>query len=715
MCVKKFNRLLIYLLYFAVLLFLFNLLRVMVNDDIQPPIAKKDQSISKNFNDEKIDFYSWLRDENYPKVNNNEILDYLKFENNYSKYELSRYSDLIDKIYNEVKDRINEEDETVPIKIDDYYYYSYISKDMDYWVHSRKYKSLENKEEILIDENKLAQDHDYCNVKGIKISPDHKLIAYAVDYKGNEEYEIKVKNIKQDKLLNDYIPNTFGELVWHENNKGFFYIPTGENWRAKKVLFHKLGTSYEKDILVYEEKDITFSVNIYKSNSKKYLIIVSGNNEENEDYFINLSKNNLEPKLFYKRKSGHKYFINDHNNKFFIITNDKGKNFRIAEIDKDNMNKPWKDFVAYSKSRYIRNFELYNQNMVITSSNNHNGLLDIEIINLENGFSKKLAFPNQSYHVDVIFTTYDADGFRFNYSSLSTPLTIKEYNFKSGKEKILKVDKIPSGFDLNNYKVKRLYAKARDGKKVPISLIYKKDKFKLGSDNPLYLYGYGSYGISIPQTFRKNIFSLVDRGFVYAIAHVRGGDDLGYEWYESAKFLNKKNTFYDFIDSAKYLITNKYVKKGNITIMGGSAGGILVGFCANEEPELFNTVVAHVPFVDVLNTMLDESLPLTPGEFKEWGNPKEKEYYDYIKSYSPYDNVKKQNYPHFFITAGLSDPRVTYWEPAKWVAKLREYKTDKNKILFKINMDAGHAGKTGRYTHLKEIAEEYAFVIEKAK
>ncbi len=715
MCVKKFNRLLIYLLYFAVLLFLFNLLRVMVNDDIQPPIAKKDQSISKNFNDEKIDFYSWLRDENYPKINNNEILDYLKFENNYSKYELSRYSDLIDKIYNEVKDRINEEDETVPIKIDDYYYYSYISKDMDYWVHSRKYKSLENKEEILIDENKLAQDHDYCNVKGIKISPDHKLIAYAVDYKGNEEYEIKVKNIKQDKLLNDYIPNTFVELVWHENNKGFFYIPTGENWRAKKVLFHKLGTSYEKDVLVYEEKDITFSVNIYKSNSKKYLIIVSGNNEENENYFINLSKNNLEPKLFYKRKSGHKYFINDHNNKFFIITNDKGKNFRIAEIDKDNMNKPWKDFVAYSKSRYIRNFELYNQNMVITSSNNHNGLLDIEVINLENGFSKKLAFPNQSYHVDVIFTTYDADGFRFNYSSLSTPLTIKEYNFKSGKEKILKVDKIPSGFDLNNYKVERLYAKARDGKKVPISLIYKKDKFKLGSDNPLYLYGYGSYGISIPQTFRKNIFSLVDRGFVYAIAHVRGGDDLGYEWYESAKFLNKKNTFYDFIDAAKYLITNKYVKKGNITIMGGSAGGILVGFCANEEPELFNTVVAHVPFVDVLNTMLDESLPLTPGEFKEWGNPKEKEYYDYIKSYSPYDNVKKQNYPHFFITAGLSDPRVTYWEPAKWVAKLRESKTDKNKILFKINMDAGHAGKTGRYTHLKEIAEEYAFVIEKAK
>ena len=353
--------------------------------------------------------------------------------------------------------------------------------------------------------------------------------------------------------------------------------------------------------------------------------------------------------------------------------------------------------------------------MEFKASNNHNGLLDIEVINLENGFLKKLAFPNQSYHVDVIFTTYDADGFRFNYSSLSTPLTVKEYNFKSGKEKVLKVDKIPSGFDSNNYKVERLYAKARDGKKVPISLIYKKDKFKLGSDNPLYLNGYGSYGISIPQTFRKNIFSLIDRGFVYAIAHVRGGDDLGYEWYESAKFLNKKNTFYDFIDSAKYLITNKYVKKGKITIMGGSAGGILVGFCANEEPELFNTVVAHVPFVDVLNTMLDESLPLTPGEFKEWGNPKEKEYYDYIKSYSPYDNVKKQNYPHFFITAGLSDPRVTYWEPAKWVAKLREYKIDNNKILFKINMDAGHAGKTGRYTHLKEIAEEYAFVIEKAK
>lgn len=686
----------------------------MTNNNIPLPLAKKEKKTYKNFTDERVDFYSWLRDENYPKVNNSEIINYLKFENNYSKYELSRHSDLIEKIYNEIKNRINEEDETVPIKIGDYYYYSYIKKGMDYWVHTRKYKSLENKEEILIDENKLAQDHDYCNVKGIKVSPDNKLIAYAIDYKGNEEYEIKTKNIETDKLLNDNIPNTFGRLVWHENNEGFFYIPTGKNWRAKKVLFHKLGTNYEKDILVYEEKDITFSVDIHKSNSKKHLILVSGNNEENENYFINLSKNNLELKLFYKRTDGHRYYINDHNNKFFILTNDKGKNFRIAEVDKDNTNEPWKDFIAYSKSKYIRNFELYNQNMVITSSNNQNGLIDIEVINLENDSSKKLTFPHQSYHADVIFTTYDADGFRFNYSSLSTPLTIKEYNFKTGKEKVLKVDKIPSGFDSNNYKVERLYAKTRDGKEVPMSLIYKKDKFKLGSNNPLYLHGYGSYGISIPQVFRKSIFSLVDRGFVYAIAHVRGGDDLGYEWYESAKFLNKKTTFYDFIDSAKYLIKSKYVKKGNITIMGGSAGGMLVGFCANEEPELFNTIVAHVPFVDVLNTMLDESLPLTPGEFKEWGNPKEKEYYDYIKSYSPYDNIRKQSYPNFFVTAGLSDPRVTYWEPAKWVAKLREYKIDQNKLLFKINMDAGHAGKTGRYTHLKEIAEEYAFVIEKA-
>ena len=700
---------------FYVFIILVNPKLVKMNNQILAPIAKNNKILLENFKDERVDFYDWLRDKDYPNVNNKDILNYLESENNYANHELSKHSDLIDKIYNEIKSRIKEDDETVPVRIGDYYYYSYIKKDMDYWIHSRKHESLNNKEEVILDENELAKGHDYCKVGGIKISPNHKFVSFAVDYKGNEEYEIKIKDIEQGTLLSDTIPNTFGKVVWHENNEGFFYIPTGENWRAKKVLYHKLGENYEDDNLLYHEEDITFNVGITKSNSKKYLIISSGNNEENECYHVDLTANNLSPKLFLKRRDGHQYSINDHDNKFFILTNDKGKNFRIAEVEKNSLIKNWKDFITYSDDRYIRSFELYKHHMVMTSSSNENGLLDIEIINLNNNSSRKLSFPDESYQVDVIFTTYDADSVRFNYSSLSTPLTVKEYNFQTNNEKVLKIDTIPSGFNPNEYKVERLYAYSRDGEKIPISLIYKKDKFTFGSNNPLYLYGYGSYGISIPLSFRKSIFSLIDRGFVYAIAHIRGGDDLGYEWYESAKFLNKKRTFYDFIDAAKFLVEKKYVKHGDITIAGGSAGGMLVGFAANEEPDLFRTVVAHVPFVDVLNTMLDETLPLTPGEYKEWGNPKEKDYYFYIKSYSPYDNIIKQNYPNFFVTAGLSDPRVTYWEPAKWVAKLRENKTDDNKILFKTNMSAGHAGKTGRYTYLKEIAEEYAFVVQEGK
>ncbi|WP_236870134.1 S9 family peptidase [Candidatus Bandiella numerosa] len=683
-----------------------------MKNKVSAPVAKKNKKVIENFNDKRDDFYDWLRDKDYPNVKNKEILNYLESENNYANHELSKYSDLIDEIYSEIKSKIKEDDETVPIKIGNYYYYSYIKKGMDYWIHSRKYKSLDSKEEIILDENELAKGHSYCKVKGIKISPNHQFALFAVDYKGNEEYEIKIKNIDQGALLSDFIPNTFGKVVWHENNEGFFYIPTGKNWRAKKVLYHKLGESYDDDNLLYQEEDITFNVGIVKSNSKKYLIISTGNNEENECYYVDLATDNLNPKLFFERKEGHRYSISDHENKFFILTNDKGKNFRIAEIEKNSLIKNWKDFIAYSKARYIRSFELYKNHMVVTSSSNKNGLLDIEIINLNDNSSKNLTFQDESYQVDVVFTTYDADSVRYNYSSLSTPFTVKEYNFETNVEKILKIDEIPSGFNSNEYRVERLYADSRDGEKIPISLIYRKDKFILGSNNPLYLYGYGSYGISIPLSFRKSIFSLIDRGFTYAIAHIRGGDDLGYEWYESAKFLNKKRTFYDFIDVAKFLVEKKYVKYANITIAGGSAGGMLVGFSVNEEASLFRTAVAHVPFVDVLNTMLDEALPLTPGEYKEWGNPKNEDYYFYIKSYSPYDNVMKQNYPNFYVTAGLTDPRVTYWEPAKWVAKLREYKTDNNKILFKTNMNAGHAGKTGRYTYLKEIAEEYAFVIQ---
>jgi oligopeptidase B len=677
----------------------------------KPPKAKQKARIFTNFGENRVDYYDWLRDPNYPKVTDKNILNYLKEENLYTEHELSKNQALIDEIYKEIRGRIKEDDKTVPVKKGEYFYYSYIKEGMEYWVNARKHDSLDVEEEVILDENELASGVDYLRVVGIRVSPDHKLMSYAVDTSGNEEFEINVKNLKSGELLPDKVPHTFGKIVWDADSLGFFYVPVSENWRAKKVYYHKLGTDYKEDALLYEEKDEMYGVGISKSNSKKYLIIAVGSKEESEYYYLDLSKNNMDLQLFFPRKKNHLYSISDHNDKFYILTNDNGKNFRIAVVDEGAKSKNWEDFIPHQKERYIRDFELYKSHMVVTSSSNEDGLLDIEIIDLEDKSSQKLKFPDDSYDVDVIFTTYGAGGLRFNYSSLKTPQTIKEYDFATQKEVVLKTDTIPSGFNPDEYEIKRLYADSRDGKKVPISLIYKKDKFNHDGSNPLYLYGYGSYGYSIPLSFRKSIFSLVDRGFVYAIAHIRGGDDLGYEWYESAKFLTKKHTFYDFIDSAKYLIEQGYSKKGNITIAGGSAGGMLIGFCINDSPELFRTAIAHVPFVDVLNTMLDENLPLTPGEFKEWGNPKDKQFYEYIKSYSPYDNIKQQRYPNIFATAGLSDPRVTYWEPAKWVAKLRDTKIDDNILILKINMDAGHAGKSGRYTYLWEIAKEYAFVV----
>ena len=686
----------------------------METNHFKEPLAKLREEITYHFSEKKIDHYSWLRDRKYPEINDENILNYLKLENDYANKILSQYSFLIQNLYEEMKKQIINNDRTVAIKIGDYYYYSYIKKDMDYWVHCRSYQSLEGgEEEVIIDENQLSKSEKYFSVGSVKISPSHDLVAYTVDYSGDEEFFIKVKNIKHNKYITNQIPPIFPIIEWNIDSSGFFYIPTGDNWKPSIVMFHKLGTDCKNDIIIYEEKDITFSVRISKTSNQKYLIITSESKEENENYYIDLSQSNIDIKLFYKRSKNHIYYIDNHQDKFIILTNDQGENFRLAIVNKNDLSMPWGDLVKYDKGKYIKDFQLYYNHIVFLYSDNNTGLKNISIMDLSFYKTTSLKFHGQSYDVGILRTTYDADSLRYYYTSLAVPKIIKEYNFKLLRQKVLKTTKLGSAYNSKNYEVERLYATTRDNKKVPISLIYKKSLFKLGSNNPLYLYGYGSYGISIPQSFRSSILPIIDRGFIYAIAHIRGGDDLGYEWYDSSKFLNKKRTFYDFIDSAKYLIAKKYVKSGNITISGGSAGGMLVGFCSNEEPHLFKNVVAHVPFVDVLNTMLDESLPLTPGEFKEWGNPKEKKYYDYIKEYSPYENVKKQEYPNFFVTAGLKDPRVTYWEPAKWVAKLRANKTNQSKIIFKTNMKAGHRGKTGRYNYLEEIAEEYAFIISR--
>ena len=676
-------------------------------------IINKKKKIFQRFENQRIDCYNWIRDKKYPDVNNYAILNCVNNENYYVNSKLIKCFNLSHIIYQEMKNSINEDDKTVSVKMHYYHYYSYIKKNMNYCVYLRKYQSLLSKEEAILDENKLSKGYYYCEIRGVSVSPRHDFLSYSIDYKGNERYDIKVKNLIQKKILNDTVVNTFGIIIWHKNNKGFFYIPAGKNWRASQVFYHEIGLNYQNDILLYKENNLIFNVDIVKSASKKYLIITTSNSEENESYFVDLAKSHFNLQIFDIRIKQYKYTVNNYKNKFFILTNNKGRNFGISIIKQNNLKKNWIDFIPCSSDNYIHDFDLFANNIIITSSSNKSGLLSLEFINLINYSSKKLNFFDKCYQVNVLYTTYHAQSFRYGYSSLSTPSIIKAFNFIDNQNSILKINKIPFRFKPKKYQVKRLYSYSRNRKKIPISLIYKNGKCKINKNNPVYLYGYGSYGISIPLSFKKNIYSLINRGFIYAICHIRGGDDLGHKWHKYGKFFYKKNTFYDYIDIVHFLIKNKYVNYPHVVISGGSAGGLLMGFCANHKPELFKIVIAQVPFVDVLNTMLDKNLPLTPGEYKEWGNPKKKDFYFYIKSYCPYQNLKKQRYPNFFITAGLNDPRVTYWEPVKWVAKLRDCKIDNSLILLKINMNEGHSGKSERYEYLKEISQEYSFIIKR--
>ena len=682
-----------------------------MNPSISPPAAKKISKQEEYHHDVIIGDYGWLRDNNWPDVKDKEVLEYLNKENAYCDEVMKPRQDITDLLYQELKDRIKEEDYTVPVKIDDYYYYSFIEKGQDYWVHARKKGALDNDKQVTLDENELAQGKDFLNIRAVEESPDHKLLAYSADYDGDERYTIYLKNIDEGENLKDEIDNTFGNVIWHENNQGFFYIPANEQWRAKEIYYHEIGADKSQDKLIYKEDDETYSAWIGKSDSKQFIFLGSSCSNATEAYYISLDDPEMKPQLILKREENHLYSVNHHNDYFYIQTNDAGKNFRVVKtfvtaLSKEN----WQEVIPHSDKVYIERIDLYQDHMVVSTK--ELGLNKIEIINLNDKTSQFIGFPDPAYSASLQYTTFDAQAIRFSYSSLNTPFSIREYNFKSQNIQILKTQEIPSGFDSSEYAVERVWVTARDKEKVPVSLVYKKSLFKKDGSNPLYLWGYGSYGISIPPSFNRNIISLVNRGFVYAIAHIRGGDDLGFEWYEKAKFLNKRLTFWDFIDSAQHLIEEKYTSKGNIVIAGGSAGGMLMGVSVNEAAELYKCAVAHVPFVDVLNTMLDESLPLTPGEFKEWGNPKDKKYYDYIKSYCPYSNVKVQDYPAMFVTAGISDPRVTYWEPAKWVAKLREIKTDNNLLLLKTNMETGHFGKSGRFEYLKEVALEYNFILK---
>ncbi|MDX2050391.1 MAG: S9 family peptidase [Rickettsiaceae bacterium] len=659
--------------------------------------------------EEITDNYYWLRDENWPEVSNPEIIEYLEIENKATTDFLESQKSLIDQIFDELKSRIKLTDTSVYTKKGDYFYYSRTEENKNYPIFCRKKLSLSANEEIILDVNKVAEGKKYTQISSLSVSPSQKFIAYTADFSGDEHYSIFAKDLDSGSLLCDEVRPVFGEACWHEDEKGFFYTPVNQHWRHDKVMYHKLGEDPSKDTVIMHEKDPLNQLSISKSSSKEFFFINSSGHDSSRIYYFGMKDESYRPIEILSRKDKIIYNINHSDNYFYIRTNDQGPNFRLAKMNaKYPVLDQLEDHLRYDPNSYLESFSVTSNFLI--ANYKKNAIPKVVIYDQSTSKHKEIVFPDQVYVASGHSTNFEDDDLRVSYSSLKRPSITYSFRFETGELTILKQDEIPSGFEPEEYELKREWAQ-REGVKIPITILYKKSLFKGDGSNPLFLTGYGSYGYGYPVSFSNKAISIVNRGFIYAISHIRGGDEFGYDWYESAKFLNKKNTFEDFIASAQFMIDANYSSKQNITISGGSAGGMLVGYAVNNAPELFNAAIADVPFVDVLNTMLDETLPLTPLEFKEWGNPKQKEYFEYIKSYSPYDNIKRQKYPNMFITAGLSDPRVTYWEAAKFTAKLKEYNLGQNKIFLHTNMTAGHAGASGRFNFLKEVAEHIAFAV----
>lgn len=670
----------------------------------QAPIAKKIESKISFHGQEIIDEYNWLRDPNWPVVTQPEILEHLNAENAYAEDFFKPLQPEIDAIFDELKGRIKLDDISVPIKKKEYFYYVKTLADAQYPIYCRKHHRLDAEEEVLLDVNALAIDKKFTMVSNFVASPDNKLAVYTVDFEGNERGTARIFDLTTGEYLQEEIADV-ESVIWHEEGLGFFYNKFNENWRTDKVYFHKLGADPSNDKLIYHEQDSLFKVGIARSSSKKYVFIISQGHDSDETYYINMQHSDYQPILIMSKRESIRYSVDHCGEYFYIHTNDLGPNFRLARAKVVNPSE-WEEYFAHDNKKYLSSFDLTANYLILNYRKD--GLEKPEIMSFQDNQRKLVEFRDEAYEASAYSTNFEEDDIRINYSSLATPSTTYSYNYSDASLTILKQQEIPSGFDHDQYEIKRLWVESEDVK-VPLTIFYKKSLFKK-EGNPVYLTGYGSYGLKLPLSFRNTAVSYADRGIIYAIAHIRGGDDLGYEWYTSAKFLTKKRTFEDFIRCAEYLIEHNYTNAGQIAISGGSAGGLLMGYVLNAKPELFGAAIAHVPFVDVLNTMLDETLPLTPGEFKEWGNPKEKEYGEYILSYSPYENIKKQAYPPIYATAGVSDPRVGYWEAAKWVARLRDKKSDNNLLILKTNMAAGHFSSSGRFDYLKETALDIVFV-----
>ena len=679
--------------------------------DITPPVCPVIPKTLTAFGDVRTDNYYWLDDYFKKGPDSTKVVDYLKAENKYYDTMMAGTKDLQEKLYLEMKARVKEKDETVPSFKHGYFYYNRQVEGKDYFILCRKKETLNAPEEVLLDVNAMAEGHNYFAATGFAVSMDNKLLAYGIDVLSRREYIIYIKNLETGEIYKDAVTDTEGDPVWANDNKTIFY--TAKNpvtLLSEKIKKHTLGTEAAADKLVYEEKDPSNYIGVGKTKSDKYILITSRGTLSSEIKWIDASKPDDAFAVFQPRIKEVLYDVDHANDKFYIRTNLHAKNFKIVtctEDKKDTSN--WKDMVPHSDSILIQQIELFKNFLAV--SERKNGLTQLHIINLQNNESHYLPFDEPAYTASIgTNPDYNTDVLRFNYTSLTTPVSIYDYSMVSKEKKLMKQQEVPGDFKVTDYVTERLFATATDGTKIPISIVYKKG-FNKDGNAPLLLYAYGSYGYSTDASFSSSRLSLLNRGFAFAIAHIRGGEEMGRQWYEDGKMMKKKNTFTDFIDCAGYLLANKYTSTKHLYINGGSAGGLLMGAVVNMRPDLWNGVIAAVPFVDVLTTMSDPSIPLTTNEYDEWGNPANKESYDYMKSYSPYDNVVAKAYPNLLVTTGLHDSQVQYFEPAKWVAKLRALKTDSNKIFLYTNMDAGHGGASGRFKPLKDKAREYAFFL----
>ncbi|REC80292.1 oligopeptidase B [Chryseobacterium elymi] len=676
---------------------------------MKAPQAKKIEKILEIHGDRRIDNYFWLNERENP-----EVMQYLEEENAYEEFMMKDTEAFQEELFEEMKARYKKDDESLPYFFNGYWYIVRYEEGKEYPIFCRKHKSLDNEEEIIVDVNVLAEGETYFEVGSVAVSPNNELVSFSSDNVSRRIYTINFKNLITGEIFPDQILNTTGKAVWANDNEHVFYIRKDESLRAFQVYRHKLGTDASEDVLIFHEEDDTFDVNVFKTKSMQYIFIASSSTISDEHRFIPSDNVFSEWKIIQPRADDLEYSVEHFEDEFYIITNaDDATNFKIVKTKIENCGmENWIDVIPHRPEVLLEGFEIFRDYLVLEER--EHGLLQIKIIDEKTQESYYLPFSDPTYTTYIgINMEFDTEVLRYGYTSLTQPSSTYEYNMKEKTTQLLKQQEVLGGkFVPENYISERIWAESRDGKtRIPISLVYHKDT-KKSADTPLLLYGYGSYGHTVDASFSNVRLSILDRGFIYAIAHIRGGEYLGREWYEDGKMLFKKNTFFDFIDAGKHLIKENYTSSNHMYAMGGSAGGLLVGAVMNYEPKLFNGIVAQVPFVDVVTTMLDETIPLTTGEYDEWGNPNDKEYYQYMKEYSPYDNVEAKDYPHMLITTGLHDSQVQYWEPAKWTAKLRELKTDDHLLLFKTDMSSGHGGASGRFESLKEDALEYAFLLK---